>query len=527
MIRDPIPLTISEVLERNAARFGDRAALFGPDGRATSFADFAERVHRLAAALRGRGIGPGARVAILSRNCSEYLEVVALAAYGYVAVPLNWRLARDELAHVIGDASPSALFVDARSKPALDEIDGLPADLLRVSFNAGAGACLTYADLVLHPPADEIAYARDPEATACIVYTSGTTGRPKGAELRHRGLMQNGRVTIEEVLRLNEQDVTLCPMPLFHVGGLWYHAFPSFAAGCRTIILSEFSPQGVLSAVGRHRVTNMHVVPTMLHGLVHHPDRPSTDVSSLRAIYYAGSSMPLSVLRESMSAFPSCGFIQAYGSTEAGSVCFLSEADHRRAAQPGGPIELLASCGRPCADVEVRLAASWSEGDTEIGEIEVTSDASMARYWRNPDATAAAFAGRALRTGDLGRIDAEGYVYILDRKNDMIVTGGENVYPREVEEVLLEDPCIGEVAVFDVPDEKWVQKVVAAVVLREGMCASADEIVARARQKLAGYKCPKEIRFVEQLPRNPAGKVLRKMLRVAVAAVHDKGEVCR
>jgi acyl-CoA synthetase (AMP-forming)/AMP-acid ligase II len=315
-----------------------------------------------------------------------------------------------------------------------------------------------------------------------------------------------------------DDDVTLAPMPFFHVGGMWYHLFPSFAAGCTTVIMPQFDPQGVLALMAQHRVTNTHLVPTMIHALLEQPNIASFELSALRMMFYAASSMPTETLKRATATF-ACDFAQSYGSTEAGMVTFLSPDDHRKAR--AGREDLLLACGRPFGNLEVKLAPPSNVEDAGIGEILVKSPMSMARYWRKPDATAAVFRGGWLHTGDLGRLDDEGYLYLLDRKSDMIVTGGENVYPREVEDILLQDADVLEVAVFDLPDDRWVQKVVAAVVPRSG-AIDPEALLARARQKLAGYKCPKQIFVSDSLPKNAAGKVLRKVLR---ETYRDRGAV--
>jgi acyl-CoA synthetase (AMP-forming)/AMP-acid ligase II len=272
--------------------------------------------------------------------------------------------------------------------------------------------------------------------------------------------------------------------------------------------MPQFDPQGVLALMAQHRVTNTHLVPTMIHALLEQPNIGEFDLSELRLMYYAASSMPTETLKRATATF-ACDFAQGYGSTEGGMVTRLTPEDHRKAR--GGRDDLLLSCGRRLVGVEVRIAPPGNSEDETVGEIMVRSPMTMARYWRNPDATAATIQDGWLRTGDLGRIDDEGYLYILDRKSDMIVTGGENVYPREVEDIMLQDADILEVAVFDLPDARWVQKVVAAVVPRGAL--DPDALLLRVRQKLAGYKCPKQIFVTDRLPKNAAGKVLRKVLR--------------
>ncbi len=507
---DPAFEVIGDVYRRNAARYGEKPAFIMPDGRSRSFADMYERATRLGNALLARGLKPGDRVGILSRNRIEYVEGYGVSAAGFIALPLNWRLSPRELQIVMTNAEPAALIVDPSFMPVIEELRGaLPFVRVFLGFDGVATGFESYDEVLASGSPEPAGIAVAPQETACLLYTSGTTGIPKGAELTHRGLVLNCKRAIVEMLDLTDADVTLAPMPFFHVGGMWYHLFPSFAAGCTTVIMPQFDPQGVLTLMAQHRVTNTHLVPTMIHALLEQPNIGSFDLSALRMMFYAASSMPTETLKRATATF-ACDFAQGYGSTEAGTVTFLTPDDHRKAR--AGREALLLACGRPLSNVEVKLAPPDNAEDDGIGEILVNSPMTMARYWRNPEATAISIQDGWLRTGDLGRIDGEGYFYILDRKSDMIVTGGENVYPREVEDILLQDPEILEVAVFDLPDDRWVQKVVAAVVPRGGGL-DPDALLARARQKLAGYKCPKEIFLTESLPKNAAGKVLRKVLR--------------
>jgi long-chain acyl-CoA synthetase len=509
-VADPALQTIGDVYRGNAARYGDKPAFIMPDGRARTFASLYERATRLGNALLARGLKPGDRVGILSRNRIEYVEAYGVSTAGLIALPLNWRLSPRELQIVLTNAEPAALIVDPSFMPVIDELRGaLPFVRLFLGLDNGAEGFESYDDAVASGASQAAGIAVAPEATACLLYTSGTTGIPKGAELTHRGLLLNCAAAIDEMFRFTDADITLAPMPFFHVGGMWYHLFPSFAAGCTTVIMPQFDPQGVLTLMARHRVTNTHLVPTMIHALLEQPNIGSFDLSALQMMFYAASSMPVETLKRATATF-TCDFAQGYGSTEAGMVTCLTPDDHRKAR--AGLEDLLLACGRPLSNVAVKLAPPDNAEDAGIGEILVKSPMTMARYWRNPDATAATIQDEWLRTGDLGRIDGEGYLTILDRKSDMIVTGGENVYPREVEDILLQDADILEVAVFDLPDDRWVQKVVAAVVPR-GSAFDPTALLARARHKLAGYKCPKEIFVTDSLPKNAAGKVLRKVLR--------------
>lgn len=505
---------IGEVYRHNAARYGDKPAFIMPDGRARSFAQLCDRVQRLCAALFDCGLRPGDRVGILSRNRIEYVEAYGVSAAGLIALPLNWRLAPRELQIVLENARPEALIVDAAFMPVIDEMrTALPFVRRLIGFDGAGPGFDSYETMLRGAMAAPLDVAVSPVDTACLLYTSGTTGIPKGAELIHRSLLLNSEAAIHEMFGLTDSDVTLAPMPFFHVGGMWYHLFPSFAAGCTTVIMPQFDPQSSLELMARHRVTNTHLVPTMIHTLLEQKNLGSFDLSALRVMFYAASSMPVETLNRATETFD-CDFAQGYGSTEAGAVTCLTAQDHKRArAERSG---LLLSCGRPLRNVDIRLAPPDNAQDDGIGEIMVRSPMTMARYWQNPETTARTIEDGWLHTGDLGRMDEDGYLYILDRKNDMIVTGGENVYPREVEDVLLQDHDIAEVAVFDLPDPRWVQKVVAAVVLRNA--SAPDLLLQRAREKLAGYKCPKEIFVTDALPKNAAGKVLRKALRETYCA---------
>lgn len=500
--------TIADVISGNAKAYGPRIALASA-GRTTTFAAFHDRVAALSEYLLTHGVDGGARVLILSRNRIEYLEAVCVSAFGLISVPVNWRLSPGEIGYIIEDSKPDAIIADAEFS---EVVDGLLQDAKRplmICFDGERADWRCYADIVAQPSRSTCKTLPSAEDTACIVYTSGTTGAPKGVELSHRGLMANCRAAIRGVLQLTDRDVTLAMMPFFHVGGLWYHLFPSFAAGCETHVLRDFEPNVVLSEIARHRVTNIHVVPTMLHGLTAARGLSQMDISSLRIIFYAASSIPLNVLREAIAAFPESAFVQGYGSTEGGMVSCLTPAAHLRAVSDPTFELKLTSCGRPLPGVEVELSSDGA------GEILVRSEGTMARYWRKQEATEAALRDGWLRTGDLGHIDQDGYLYISDRKSDLIITGGENVFPREVEDVLERHPDIAEVAVFDLPDEKWVQRVVAAVVPHPNHICVGSDVIAFARARLAHYKCPREIFIVRELPRNGAGKVLRKSLRTA------------
>jgi len=494
-----------------AAAYPDKPALISEAGTLT-FSAANDRMNRFANALTALGLKPGDRIAVLSRNRNEVLESYGATKAGIVVVPLNWRLSEEELMHPLAESEPAAILVDPQFVPLIDRLRArLPATRLYVRFDGPQDGWLDYEELLAASTAVEPDIAVAETDVLSIMYTSGTTGKPKGAMLSHGGLMRNCVAAADTMIGLQDSDVALAAMPLFHVGGLWYHLFPAFSRGCTTILLPEFSPDKVLLALQTHRVTYVHFVPTMINALINHPRIAEFDLSRLRILYYAASSIPVDMLRRAMTTFPHCAFMQGYGSTEAGMITALTAEDHRTAVQSADRAYLLTTSGR-ALDCEVRIL---DPDKTGIGEIAVRSDRTMAGYWKNPDATNAVMQQGWLRTGDLGTIDPQGYVTIADRKNDMIVSGGENVYPREVEDALYQDAAILEAAVFGLPDPHWVEKVVAVVVLKPGADASADELKRRLRERLAGYKCPKDIYFSESLPKSGAGKISKKDLRRA------------
>jgi acyl-CoA synthetase (AMP-forming)/AMP-acid ligase II len=498
-----------DVAKDLAARYPDKPALISESGELT-FRAANDRMSRFANALMALGIAPGERIAVLSRNRNEILECYGATKAGIIVVPLNWRLSEEELLHPLLDCQPAAVIADAQFAPVIDRLRAKVLSARQwIAFDAPREGWLAYDELLANAASSEPGISVHANDILSIMYTSGTTGKPKGAMLSHGGLMRNGAFTADRMIGLRDSDVALAVMPLFHVGGLWYHLFPAYYRGCSTVLLPEFSPKAVLSAMQAKGVTYVHLVPTMINALINDPDIHSFDLSRLRILYYAASSIPVETLRKAMETFPQCQFFQGYGSTEAGAVTTLMPADHRAV---GASTELsgkLATAGR-ALDCEIRVL---DPDKTGIGEIAVRSDRTMAGYWRNPEATGAVFDHGWLRTGDLGSIDPDGYLTIADRKNDMIVSGGENVYPREVEDALHEDPEILEAAVFGLPDPHWVEKVVAAIVLRQGARMSADDLKRRFHGRLAGYKFPKDVYFVESLPKNGAGKVLKKELR--------------
>jgi long-chain acyl-CoA synthetase len=500
--------TIGEIYRANAVAHPDKVALVGTS-RTLTFSALLERVKRLNAALTAAGLQPGDRVAVVSRNRPELFEIFGIVTCGFVPVPINWRLAPDELGAVLRDCRPAATIIEPDFHVALDALEHDEAATLHLTFASDddPGTYDTFVDSCVD---DEPAFVARPDDVACIVYTSGTTGAPKGAQLTHRALIDNARVLVRQTDILRFDDTVLAVMPLFHVGGMWYYAFPAFALGCTTIVLPMFDGELVLAAIAAHRITAAHLVPTML-GDVLSRDEVATRARTLRMVFYAGSPIPLEILQQALTTLTDCDFVQGYGSTESAAITFLDAADHRRAFVDETLQGLLSSCGRAFETTEIRVDAL--EGGDGLGEILVRSPNIMDGYWGNPEATRTVVVDGWLHTGDVGQFDADGYLHLVDRKSDMIVTGGENVFPYEVETALRHDPDVADAAVFGVPDARWVERVVAAVVPKNPAHASAERILRDLRARLAGYKCPKELIFVDLLPRSATGKVLRRELR--------------
>jgi len=507
--------TFGDVLRGHARARPAKVAIETLDGKSLTFGDFNLRVNRLNHAAAALGLAKGDRVAVLSKNRPEYVESYGLSKSGLIVVPLNWRLAPGELVKLLQHSAPEMLIVDEGHRELVDRLrDDLASVKHFVLLGAPRPGWLAYEDLIARATASEPVVVAQPDDVLCLIYTSGTTGAPKGVAVTHAGALGNGQTAATEMLALSANDVTMAVMPLFHAGGMWYHLFPSFATGCTTFLLSEFEPGVVLKELEARRITNVHLVPTMIGALLAHPDAATADLSGVRLLFYAASSMPADLLRRAMATFPRCGFAHAYGSTEAGVVTVLDPDAHRRAREPEGE-HLLSSCGKPFSGHDVRLVDDEQRKVAQgtVGEIEVRSPDLMKGYWLNDNATRSALNDSWLKTGDLGYFDSEGFLYIIDRKNDMVVTGGENVFPTEVEGHLYRDPDVLEAAVFGIPDPQWVERVVAAVVLKPGVRVTGEELIGRLRGQLAAYKCPKAIFFTSTLPKSAVGKVLRKELR--------------
>jgi long-chain acyl-CoA synthetase len=467
---------------------------------ALTYAELALASGRAAALLRDAGVGPGDRVALMLPNVMAYpLFFYGSLAAGAAVVPMNPLLKSREVAYYLGDSGASVIFAwDPAAGEAAKGAADTGAQVMRVT-EPDARTLLGDRE-----PVTDWAERGDDDA-AVILYTSGTTGVPKGAELTHANLYTNAEVTTTTLLTAGQGDVIMGCLPLFHVFGLTCGMNASVISGSTLTLLPRFDAGKALEMIGQEKVTIFEGVPTMYSALLHHPDRATADVSSLRLCVSGGAALPVQVLREFEEAF-GCPILEGYGLSETSPVASFNHPD--RVRKPG-------SIGTPIAGVEMR-AVDDSGADVpqgEVGEIAIRGHNVMKGYWRKPDATAAAIPDGWFRTGDLARIDEDGYFFIVDRKKELIIRGGYNVYPREIEEALHEHPAVAEVAVVGIPHDSLGEEVGAAVALKPGATATPDELKAFAKGRVAAYKYPRHVWLVDQLPKGPTGKILRREVR--------------
>jgi fatty-acyl-CoA synthase len=498
--------TLSDAVRRAAARFRDNEALVFGD-RSWSFRAIDVAASRVARRLTDVGLRPGDRVAAYGRNSDAYLiAFLACCRAGLVHVPVNYALTGGELRYIL-DQSGARLLLTA---PALEaNLDGIET-ALRGRFEGGgeldvlATALDPTARTDLDPPLDDGSLAQ-------IVYTSGTTAAPKGAMMTHRAMMAQYYSVIHE-MDYTAADRALGALPLYHTAQMHAFTVPQFLIGARTVLIEAPVPDLVLRLIEQERITSFFAPPTVWISLLRHPDFATRDLRSLRRVYYGASIMPVPVLQELRERLPNAEPYNCYGQTEIAPLATTLRPEEHD-ARP-------ASCGRPVLNVETRIV------DPDMndvppgthGEIVHRSPHLLVGYWNKPKETEEAFAGGWFHSGDVGYADDEGYLYIVDRIRDVINTGGVLVASREVEEALFTHPAVSEVAVVGLPDDKWIEAVTAFVVLRQGHTVEADALIAHARQALAPFKVPKRVVFVDTLPRNTAGKLLKRELRREYAA---------
>jgi long-chain acyl-CoA synthetase len=491
----PMSANLARILTDSVERDPGATAL-RLDDAALTYAMLDEASGRVAGLLAGRGVGPGDRVGLMLPNVPHFAAAYyGILRLGAVVVPMNVLLKAREVSFYLAD--PAARLVFAWH----DFADA-----------ARAGAAEAGAELVLVAPGEfeQLLAAAEPRAevarraaddTAVILYTSGTTGKPKGAELTHHNLRRNAEVA-RGLFGLGAGDVALGALPLFHSFGQTCGLNATISGGGCLTLIPRFDPGKALEIIQRDRVGIFEGVPTMYSAMLHHPDAGAYDTSSLRVCVSGGSAMPVEVLRAFEERF-GCKVLEGYGLSETSPVASFNHPDRER--KPG-------SIGTPIEGVEMKAVdedgAEVPAG--EVGEIVIRGHNVMKGYWERPEATAEAIRDGWLSTGDMARVDEDGYFFIVDRKKDLIIRGGYNVYPREVEEVLYEHPAVREAAVVGMPDDDLGEEVGAAVALKEGREAGADELQAFVREHVAAYKYPRRIWFVDELPKGPTGKILKR-----------------
>ena len=495
--------TVDGVLRRSAAVRSRRTALRFGD-RALSYRELDEAVTRAAAALLGLGLTPGDRVAAYGTNSDAYvIGYLAAARAGLVHVPINYALTGDELSYLLAQSGARAALVDPALREALDAV--LPETSVEqvVPLRDEAGSLLESATTGEVPDLGSAASAGD---LVQLLYTSGTTSKPKGAMMTHGALVHEYTSSIV-ALDLAADDRPLVCMPLYHSAGMHVFTLPYLAVGATVTLLPGPDIAEILRIVEQDRIGSLFLAPTVWVPLAGHPDLETRDLSSLRKAQYGASIMPVTVLNRLRERYPKLGFYNCFGQSEIGPLATV--------LRPEEHDERPSSAGRAVLFVETRVvdADGNDVADDEPGEVLYRSPQLCEGYWDNPEATREAFAGGWFHSGDLVTRDGEGFLTVVDRIKDVINTGGILVASREVEDALYTHDAVGEVAVIGVPDDKWIEAITAVVVLRDGAAATGDELIAHVKDRLAPFKVPKAIRFVESLPRNQSGKLLKRELR--------------
>jgi acyl-CoA synthetase (AMP-forming)/AMP-acid ligase II len=509
-------MNIGDLLVRNASKFHHRTAVVS-ETRSFSFRELNDRVNRLAHSLLDSGLRKGDRVGVLVHNGSPFLEMYfASAKTGAIFCPYNNHFKQSELKDILDYSTPRFLFVDSDF---VEMVSALKPGLKSVEKTI----CLQKPSLPFMEDYEAFmsrGRAEEPDTKAqeddvlSIIFTGGTTGKPKGAMRTHRHLMSNAVAGVIE-LKVEYDERVLITFPMYHVAcedNIVRHSFMPNTFYIRRE--GAFNPEEVLAYISKERITRCQFVPTMIHSLIQVPNIDKYDLSSLRLILYAASVMPVELLKKALAIF-SCGFAQLYGQTESGPLTTVLKPEDHVLDGSEKTLARLASCGKPAINYEIRIVDKEDHDVPvgEVGEIIGRSEAMMVGYWEMPEQTAKKLRNGWLHTGDLGRMDEDGYVYMVERKDDLIISGGVNVYPREIEEVLYRHPAVSEASVVGLPDEHWGEVVKAIIVLKPGAQVTEKEIIEFCGKNLAGYKKPKSVEFWKELPKSPQGKILKTEIR--------------
>lgn len=504
--------TVRELLDRNARCFPDRDAMVYGDRRLTHSA-YAQRALRLAGGLYRLGLRRQERVAVLAMNCLEIYETYAAAEVaGYIAVPINFRLAVPEIAHVLQDSAAKMLVYESQYAQFVSRLRGeFPQLEQYICIGPVSDDALSYEQVIADGDPSGPPLTPSPDDYAWLLYTSGTTGKPKGVAWRQHKIVEGARMTAR-VSEMAGSTRFLQVTPAFHMGGKGYVIGAGWDGGC-TVLHRAFDPVAMLRTIQQERITHTFMVAAMVQAVLAVPDVGSYDLSSVRQIFSAAAPIPVPVLRRAVELLGPVFAIQ-YGCTEAGCISALPswEVD-----PDGGPdaVRRLGSVGRVVGEVEMRLLDEHGSPCPmgTPGEVVVRSATTLDAYWNNTPATIEAIRDGWYYTGDIGVQDSQDYLFLVDRKKDMIISGGENIYSREVEEALTSHRAVAEAAVIGVPDAKWVEAVKGVVCLEPDHTVTEAELITHCKQQIAGYKCPKSIVFISQLPRSATGKIDKLTLR--------------
>lgn len=515
-------MILGDVIERNARCFGSQPAVIF-EGRSISHRTFHERVVRLINALAGLGCGKQDRIAVLSRNCPEYLEVYGAAALGgFIGLGLNYRLSEAEQIGILEDGQPAVFIFEAEYADRAKALRSrLPKGTHFICFEGGQEGALDYVDLLQAASTDRLAFRAVEEDTFLLIYTSGTTGVPKGVMLGNEGQLEQARSQAQSHAAV-QSDRMLIVMPFYHIGGPT-ELLTFLVVGATIVLHRTFDPTEILRSIQTQRVTAAHLAPTMISMMLEVQEVAPFELSSLQTVCYASAPMSVALSQRARAVFGPI-FMQIYGMTEAGLGTTLLKHQH---VLDGSETERnrLASAGQAYLGTELQIVGD--DGVVcppgQIGEVCLRSKSVMQGYWNKPEATAAAMQSGYLHTGDMGFLDDDAFLFVVDRKKDMIISGGENIYSREVEEALLLHASVAEAAVIGAPDEKWGESVVAVIVLKPGTSVSSDVLIEHCRTLIAGYKKPKVVKFMDAMPRvTSTNKIDKRALRAPFWAGRER-----